>query len=74
MITKAVTMGDLSQEITVDARGEILNLKNTVNGKVIRLCTLATEVMRVTLEVGSHGMLGGQVNITSLIHIWTTET
>lgn len=74
MVTKAVAMGDLSEEIAVDARGEILDFKNTVNEIVIRSRTMASEVTRVTLEVGLHGRLGGQVSITSLIHIWTTET
>lgn len=60
IITKALAMGDLSQEITVDARGEILNLENTVNGMVIRLRTLAAEVTRVTLEVGPYGRWEGR--------------
>ena len=59
-VTKAVALGDLSKQIEVDARGEILDLKNTVNGMVVRLRALAAEVTRVTLEVGSQGKLGGQ--------------
>lgn len=74
MVTKAVAMGDLSQEITVDARGEILDLKNTVNGMVIRLRTLAAEVTRVTLEVGSHGRLGGQANVPDVDGVWRDLT
>ncbi len=56
-VTTAVAKGDLSQQIEVDARGEILDLKNTVNGMVIRLRALAAEVTRVTLEVGTRGKL-----------------
>ena len=50
-VTKAVALGDLSKQIEVDCSGEILDLKNTVNGMVIWLRALATEVTRVTLEV-----------------------
>ncbi|KAK0183639.1 hypothetical protein F5146DRAFT_890315, partial [Armillaria mellea] len=62
-VTKAVAVGNLSKQIEVDARGEILDLKNTVNGMVIRLRALAAEVTRVTLEVGSQGKLGGQATV-----------
>ncbi|KAI0298323.1 hypothetical protein BC826DRAFT_999267 [Russula brevipes] len=62
-VTKAVALGDLSKQIDVDARGEILDLKNTVNGMVVRLRALAAEVTRVTLEVGSQGILGGQAHV-----------
>ena len=62
-VTKAVALGDqaLSKQIEVDARGEILDLKNTVNGMVVRLRALAAEVTRVTFEVGSQGKLGDRM-------------
>lgn len=69
-VTKAVAVGDLSKQIEVDARGEILDLKNTVNGMVIRLRALAAEVTRVTLEVGSQGKLGGQANVEDVEGVW----
>ncbi|TFK95926.1 hypothetical protein BDV98DRAFT_598145 [Pterulicium gracile] len=69
-VTKAVALGDLSKQIEVDARGEILDLKNTVNGMVIRLRALAAEVTRVTLEVGSQGKLGGQANVPDVEGVW----
>ncbi|KII84955.1 hypothetical protein PLICRDRAFT_116963 [Plicaturopsis crispa FD-325 SS-3] len=70
MVTKAVALGDLSKQIEVDARGEILDLKNTVNGMVIRLRALAAEVTRVTLEVGSQGKLGGQAYVPDVEGVW----
>ncbi|EPS94054.1 hypothetical protein FOMPIDRAFT_50286 [Fomitopsis schrenkii] len=73
-VTKAVAMGDLSKQIDVDARGEILELKNTVNGMVLRLRTLAKEVTRVTLEVGSQGKLGGQANVPDVEGVWLDLT
>jgi len=92
-VTKAVALGDLSKQIEVDARGEILDLKNTVNGMVIRcvsllpppsllfssssplpsthsLRALAAEVTRVTLQVGSQGMLGGQADVPDVEGVW----
>lgn len=69
-VTKAVALGDLSKQIEVDARGEILDLKNTVNGMVVRLRTLAAEVTRVTLEVGSQGKLGGQAHVPDVEGVW----
>ena len=62
-VTKAVAVGDLSQQIEVDAQGEILELKETVNNMVVRLRALAAEVTRVTLEVSQESKLGGQANI-----------
>ncbi|KAH9946794.1 hypothetical protein B0H21DRAFT_693032 [Amylocystis lapponica] len=73
-VTKAVALGDLSKLIEVDARGEILDLKNTVNGMVLRLRTLASEVTRVTLEVGSRGKLGGQVHVPDVEGVWEELT
>jgi osomolarity two-component system sensor histidine kinase NIK1 len=69
-VTKAVALGDLSKQIEVDARGEILDLKNTVNGMVVRLRALAAEVTRVTLEVGSQGRLGGQAHVPDVEGVW----
>ncbi|PFH53613.1 hypothetical protein AMATHDRAFT_171562 [Amanita thiersii Skay4041] len=69
-VTTAVALGDLSKQIEVEARGEILDLKNTVNGMVIRLRALAAEVTRVTLEVGSQGKLGGQAVVPDVEGVW----
>lgn len=69
-VTKAVALGDLSKQIDVDARGEILDLKNTVNGMVVQLRALAAEVTRVTLEVGSQGKLGGQAHVPDVQGVW----
>jgi osomolarity two-component system sensor histidine kinase NIK1 len=69
-VTKAVALGDLSKQIEVDARGEILDLKDTVNRMVVRLRALAAEVTRVTLEVGSQGKLGGQADVPDVEGVW----
>ena len=63
-VTTAVAQGDLSQKITVDARGEILELKSTVNTMVDQLSSFADEVTRVAREVGTDGRLGGQAQVT----------
>ena len=63
LVTTAVANGDLSQKITVDARGEILELKNTVNTMVEQLRAFAAEVTRVAKEVGTEGKLGGQAEV-----------
>ena len=73
-VTKAVALGDLSKQIEVDARGEILELKNTVNGMVVRLGALAAEVTRVTMEVGSKGQLGGQAHVPDVEGVWLELT
>ncbi|KAH9971282.1 hypothetical protein BJV74DRAFT_783695 [Russula compacta] len=73
-VTKAVALGDLSKQIEVEARGEILDLKNTVNGMVVRLRALAAEVTRVTLEVGSQGKLGGQAHVPDVEGVWLELT
>ncbi|ETW76839.1 hypothetical protein HETIRDRAFT_389878 [Heterobasidion irregulare TC 32-1] len=73
-VTKAVALGDLSKQIDVDASGEILDLKNTVNGMVVRLRALAAEVTRVTLEVGSQGILGGQAHVPDVEGVWLELT
>ncbi|MFD1733590.1 HAMP domain-containing protein [Deinococcus malanensis] len=62
-VTTAVAGGDLSRKITVDARGEILDLKNTINTMVDQLNAFASEVTRVAREVGTEGQLGGQADV-----------
>ena len=62
-VTTAVAKGDLSRKITVDVRGEILALKNTINTMVDQLNTFASEVSRVAREVGTEGKLGGQAQV-----------
>ena len=59
-VTTAVANGDLSKKITVDVKGEILELKNTINTMVDQLSSFASEVTRVAREVGTEGKLGGQ--------------
>jgi methyl-accepting chemotaxis protein len=58
-----VARGDLSRKITVDVRGEVLELKNTINAMVDQLRTFADEVTRVAKEVGTEGKLGGQAEV-----------
>src|SRR5206468_2462796 len=62
-VTTAVARGDLSKKITVDVRGEILELKNTINTMVDQLSSFASEVTRVAREVGTEGKLGGQADV-----------
>src|SRR5207237_161451 len=62
-VTTAVATGDLSKKITVDAKGEILRLKNTINTMVDQLSSFAAEVTRVASEVGTEGSLGGQAQV-----------
>ena len=69
-VTTAVAQGDLSQKITVDARGEILELKNTINTMVDQLSTFAAEVTRVAKEVGTEGKLGGQAQVEGVSGVW----
>jgi osomolarity two-component system, sensor histidine kinase NIK1 len=73
-VTKAVAQGNLSTFIEVDAQGEILDLKNTVNGMVAQLFTLANEVTRVSLEVGMEGLLGGQAIVANVEGMWRVLT
>ncbi|KAK4688001.1 osomolarity two-component system, sensor histidine kinase NIK1, partial [Tremellales sp. Uapishka_1] len=73
-VTKAVARGDLSETIDVEARGEIAELKTTVNGMVMSLRTLADEVSRVSLEVGSQGKLGGQAQVPDVEGVWKEMT
>ena len=69
-VTTAVANGDLSQKITVDARGEILELKNTINTMVDQLSSFAAEVTRVAREVGTEGKLGGQAEVEGVSGTW----
>ena len=62
-VTTAVANGDLSKKITVDVKGEILQLKNTINAMVDQLNSFASEVTRVAREVGTEGQLGGQAQV-----------
>jgi signal transduction histidine kinase/HAMP domain-containing protein/CheY-like chemotaxis protein len=73
-VTTAVAKGDLSQKITVDARGEILELKSTVNTMVDQLSSFADEVTRVGREVGTDGKLGGQAEVAGVAGIWRDLT
>jgi signal transduction histidine kinase/CheY-like chemotaxis protein/HAMP domain-containing protein len=73
-VTTAVANGDLSKKITVDARGEILELKNTVNIMVDQLNSFASEVTRVAREVGTEGKLGGQANVRGVAGTWKDLT
>src|ERR671921_876218 len=73
-VTTAVANGDLSQKITVEAKGEVLELKNTVNTMVDRLRTFAGEVTRVAREVGTEGRLGGQANVPGVAGTWKDLT
>jgi HAMP domain-containing protein/CheY-like chemotaxis protein len=73
-VTTAVAKGDLSRKITVDARGEILELKNTVNTMVDQLNAFAGEVSRVAREVGTEGKLGGQAKVALAGGIWRDLT
>jgi HAMP domain-containing protein/CheY-like chemotaxis protein/signal transduction histidine kinase len=73
-VTTAVARGDLSKKITVDARGEILELKGTVNTMVDQLNAFAAEVTRVAREVGSEGILGGQAQVQGVAGTWKDLT
>ena len=73
-VTTAVARGDLSTKITVDARGEILELKNTINTMVDQLNAFASEVTRVAREVGTEGKLGGQAEVKDVAGIWKDLT
>ena len=73
-VTTAVAKGDLSQKITVDARGEILELKNTINTMVDQLSAFADEVTRVAREVGTEGRLGGQARVPGVGGTWRDLT
>jgi HAMP domain-containing protein/CheY-like chemotaxis protein/signal transduction histidine kinase len=73
-VTTAVARGDLSRKITVDVKGEILELKNTINTMVDQLNAFAAEVTRVAREVGTDGKLGGQAKVTGVAGTWKDLT
>ncbi|MGC2636375.1 MAG: response regulator, partial [Acidobacteriaceae bacterium] len=73
-VTTAVARGDLSRKIAVDVKGEILELKNTINTMVDQLNAFAGEVTRVGREVGTEGKLGGQANVPGVAGIWKDLT
>ncbi len=73
-VTTAVARGDLSRKITVDVKGEILELKNTINTMVDQLNAFASEVSRVAREVGTEGKLGGQAEVPGVAGTWEDLT
>ncbi|PWT76809.1 MAG: hybrid sensor histidine kinase/response regulator [Bacteroidetes bacterium] len=73
-VTTAVAKGDLSKKITVDVKGEILELKNTINTMVDQLNSFSSEVTRVALEVGTEGKLGGQAQVKGVGGVWKDLT
>ena len=73
-VTTAVANGDLSKKITVDVKGEILELKNTINTMVDQLRSFASEVTRVAREVGTEGKLGGQADVQGVAGTWKDLT
>src|SRR5204863_349969 len=73
-VTTAVANGDLSKKITVDVKGEILELKNTINTMVDQLNSFASEVTRVAREVGTEGKLGGQPQVNGVGRTWKDLT
>ncbi|WP_244485450.1 HAMP domain-containing protein [Pseudolabrys sp. Root1462] len=73
-VTTAVARGDLSRKITVDVKGEILELKNTINTMVDQLNSFASEVTRVSREVGTEGKLGGQAEVPGVAGTWKDLT
>ena len=73
-VTTAVARGDLSRKITVDVKGEILELKNTINTMVDQLRAFAAEVTRVAREVGTEGKLGGQAEVPGVAGTWKDLT
>src|SRR5207248_2484911 len=73
-VTTAVANGDLSKKITVEVKGEILELKNTINTMVDQLNSFASEVTRVAREVGTEGKLGGQAEVKGVAGTWKDLT
>src|SRR5438876_1025532 len=74
LVTTAVARGDLSKKITVDVKGEILELKDTINTMVDQLSSFASEVTRVAREVGTEGKLGGQAEVKGVAGTWKDLT
>ncbi|KAF9576750.1 hypothetical protein EC968_005523 [Mortierella alpina] len=73
-VSKAVAKGDLTKKITVNVKGEMMDLKHTINTMVDQLQEFATEVSRVSLEVGTEGKLGGQANVRNVDGVWKELT
>src|SRR5690606_14994076 len=73
-VTKAVASGDLSQTVTIDVKGEILDLKNTINTMVEQLNSFASEVTRAAPDVGTEGKLGGQADVYGVAGTWKDST
>src|SRR5260370_38200777 len=73
-VTTAIANGDLSKKITVDVKGEIGELKNTINVMVDQLSSFASEVTRVAREVGTEGKLGGQAEVRGVSGTWKALT
>src|SRR5499425_463810 len=73
-VTTAVAKGDLSRKITVEAKGEVQALKNTINTMVDQLSAFASEVTRVAREVGTEGRLGGQASVPGVGGTWRDLT
>src|SRR4029078_3139389 len=73
-VTKAVASGDLSKTVAIDVKGEILDLKNTINTMVEQLNSFAFEVTRVAREVGTEGKVGGQAEVKGVAGTWKDLT
>src|SRR5437763_15198597 len=73
-VATAIAMGDLTQKITVDVRGEILQIKNVINNMIDQLSSFASEVTRVAREVGTEGELGGQADVKGVAGTWKDLT
>src|SRR2546423_13383943 len=73
-VTTVVANGDLSKKITVDVKGEILELKNTINTMLDQLNSFSSEVTRVAREVGTEGKLGGQAQVPGVTGVWKDLT
>src|SRR5581483_11905703 len=73
-VTTSIQKGDLSRKITVGAKGEVLQLKNTINTMVDQLNSFAAEVTRVAKEVGTEGKLGGQADVKGVSGTWKDLT
>src|SRR6202007_254443 len=73
-VTKAVASGNLTKTVAIDVKGEILDLKNTINTMVEQLNSFASEVTRVAREVGTEGKLGGQANVRGVAGTWKDLT
>src|SRR5207244_5766406 len=73
-VTTAVAKGDLTQQITVDVKGEVLELKNAINTMVDQLSSFSDEVTRVAREVGTEGKLGGQAEVKGVSGTWRDLT